>query len=70
MTSQWDPWVLGRHRERKKKERKERKGNEEEEKGRRIGCSSSIFRHSVDQGVGIVHASRGRGFLLFLLFHS
>ena len=39
---------------------KERK--EEKEKGRRTDCSPSIFRCSADQGVGIVHAPRGRGF--------
>ena len=37
---------------------------------RRIGCSPSIFRYSADQGIGIVHAPRGRGFLLLWLFLS
>ena len=29
---------------------------------RRTGCSPSIFGRSTNQGVGIVHTSRGRGF--------
>ena len=51
----------GRREKREKKENEE-KGKEEGEKGRRTGCSPSIFRRSADQGVGIVHAPRGRGF--------
>ena len=35
---------------------------EDGNKGRRTGCSPSIFRRSADQGVGIVHTPRGRGF--------
>ena len=54
----------------KKRERKEKKGKEEEEKGRRTGCSPSISWRSMDQGVGVVHVPRGRGFLLFYLFHA
>ena len=53
----------GRRENREKKE-KEKKRKEEEEKGRRTGCSPSIFRCSADQGLVIVHAPRGRGFLL------
>ena len=41
---------------------KEKKGKEDEEKVRRTDCSPSIFWCSVDQGVGIVHSPRGRGF--------
>ena len=59
-------------KEKEKRENKERenKGKEEEEKGRRTSCSPSIFQHSADQGVDIVHTPRGRGFLLFWLFHT
>ena len=57
-------------RKREKNKEREKKGKEEEEKGRRTGCSSSIFRRSGDQGVGIVHTPRARGFLLFRLFHA
>ena len=56
-------FVEGRREKRKKKE-KEKKGKEEEEKERRTDCSPSIFWRLADQGVGIVHASRGRGSLL------
>ena len=59
--------VEGRREKREKKE-KEKKGKEEEEKGRRTGCSFSIFRRLPDQGVGIVHAPRGRDSLLLWLF--
>ena len=54
-----------KEKEKREKKEKENKGKEWEEKGRRTDCSPSIFRHSVNQGVGIVHAPRGRGFLLF-----
>ena len=56
--------VSGRKEKKKRgrKERKGKKGKEEEENGRRTDCSPSIFRRSEDQGVGIVHALRGRGF--------
>ena len=55
-------------REKKEKKEKEKKGKEEEEKGRRTGCSPSIFRRSANQGVGIVHTPRGRGSLILWLF--
>ena len=48
--------------ERKEGKKTEKKGKEDEEKWRRIGCSPSIFRLLVNQGVGIVHVPRGRGF--------
>ena len=71
-----DQFVKGNKTEKKKqfvegsrKKMGEKKGKEKEEKGRRTDCSPSIFRHSVDQGVGIVHAPRGRvSLLLWLLF--
>ena len=55
-------------RGKREKKEKEKKGNEEEKKGRRTGCSPSIFRHLADQGVGIVHAPRGRGSLILWFF--
>ena len=54
-----------KEKEKREKKEKEKKGKEDEEKWRSTGCSPSIFRRSLDQGVGIVHAPRGRGFLLF-----
>ena len=53
---------------RREKRENEKKGKENEEKGRMTSCSPSIFRRSANQGVGIVHAPRGRGFLLLGLF--
>ena len=44
-------------RKREKRNRRKRK----EMKMRRTNCSPSIFWCSTDQGVGIVHALRGRG---------
>ena len=57
-------------KEKREKKENEKKGKEEEEKGRRTGCSPFIFRRLADLGVGIVHAPRGRSFLLFRLFHA
>ena len=59
-----------KEKEKREKKEKEKKGKEEEEKGRRTGCSPSILWRSEDQGVGIVHALRGRSFLIFWLFHA
>ena len=57
-----------RKRKEGRREKREKKGKEEEEKERRIDYSSSIFRRSMDQGVGIVHTLRVRSFLLLGLF--
>ena len=51
-----------KEKEKREKKEKEKKGKEDEEKGRRTVFSPSTFRRSTDQGVGIVHAPRARGF--------
>ena len=68
-----DQFAGGGEQNRKEKEKREKKEKEKERKGRggeREGdrMLSLHFQRSTNQGVGIVHSSRGRYFLLLSLF--